>query len=450
VTNKFDTRELIFKGHGIVGRLFTSNPFLVAGAASGLAILFLNLTAGLLGLGHILDQNGKDVGYYAKYNWSLVYPILAPLLISLGIFAFRQMRDAVYELIEDSPRRAPVIVDEAGNVAENYPLFLSDALAAGAGWIECLAGVAAVAITLVDTADLWPGFINSGTFSPSRVPEWDTAFRIHGSQMFGKTGANFVFDLVAYTFQTALIFLGLFFLMKYWMFLKTMTQIIDRDRPPFRFKPLVCDLERRLGLKPLGWVFNLFLAVVVLFQAFAFYHRIELIDGYQNNPPNTYFKNIWGEVRRHKDEGTVPQVRALLKLPVSTYAWSHLANPSSWLPLVFSVPPIIVVCLLPLGRLFWYLRREVKLQTELTNAELARAKTDKDKKRADEMEKEYKCLRETTIWPNGNVAGASFLILMVALAIGTACPPLLVWGLASGFLVKKIWSYFGKSPKSSE
>lgn len=421
----------------------------MAVVTSGLALLCLHVPAWLLGLDHVLDNSNKDVGYFVKYNWSLVCPLLAPVLLSLAVFAFRRMRDSVYQLIEKSELRIPVIEDEKGGVAEDYPLYLSKELAARAGWIEVLAGVAAFVITAVDTADLWQGFVNGGNFPKSRVPEWDTAFRVPGAHMYGHVGANLAFDVVAYAFQTTLIFFGLFFLIKYWSFLRIMVQIIDRNRPPYRFVPWVSDLHRRLGLKPLGWVFNLFLAVVVLYQAFSFYHRIELIDVYQHDPPGTYFKAVWAHAQPPKDAaGLLRQGLALLKLPVSDYAWVHLGNPSSWLPLFFSLPPILIVCLLPLGRLFWYLRQEVRSLTDLTSVALTQAKSDQDKKRADEMEKRLKCLQETTMWPNGSLAGSMYLILMIALLIGTACPPLLLWGLTSGIIVKLIWSVLGKSSRT--
>jgi len=189
-----------------------------------------------------------------------------------------------------------------------------------------------------------------------------------------------MFDIVAYMFQTGLIFLGLFFLMKYWMFLRAMVQIIDRDRPPYEFKPWVGDLYRRLGLKPLGSVFNLFLTVIVLFQLYGLYHRIELIDAAHNTPAGTYLKTIWNVIRSHKDRGNLAQLWALVKLPIQDYACANLANPSSWLPLLLSIPPILVVSLLPLGRLFWYLRREKKLLMDEANIALANANNEHDKK----------------------------------------------------------------------
>ncbi|MDR3675566.1 MAG: hypothetical protein P4N24_08750 [Acidobacteriota bacterium] len=444
---ELDTRTLIFRGHGIAGWLYSSNPWVVAVVASCVAIICLNIPALFLGLDHVLDLDKRDVGYFAKYNWSLVYPLLAPILIGLGIFAFRKMRDSVYQLIEDSNYRIPVIVDKDGNVAEDYPRFIAEKLAAGAGWIEGLAAVTAFAVTAIDTSDLWPGFFNGGQFNASRVPEWDTAFRIYGSHMYGHIWANFAFDIVAYTFQTVLIFLGIFFLIKYGIFLKLMMQIIDRNQPPYQFKPWVCDLDRRLGLRPLGWVFNLFLGVVVLFQIYAFYHRIELIDSYRHAPANTYLTSIWKDIELVKDKGKVEQLKALLKVPMTDHAGIALANPSSWLPLLCSIPPIIVICLLPLGRLFWYLRREIRELKALTNVKLAKAKDEQDKKTADEMEKRLKCLRETTIWPNGSAAGSVFLVLMIALFLGATYPPILLWGLASGVVVKLIWSALGRSSR---
>jgi hypothetical protein len=295
---------------------------------------------------------------------------------------------------------------------------------------------------------LWPGFFNGGDFCKSRVPEWDTAFRIPGTQMNGHIIANGTFDIVAYAFQTSLIFLGLFFLIKYWTFLRTILQIIDRNRPPYRFAPWPGEGQRRLGLKPLGWVFNLFLVIIVLYQVFAFYHRIELIDSYHKDAPGTYINSIRQEI--HKEDGIFAQAMLLLHLPQKYYAWDSFANPSSWLPLLFSVPPILVVCVLPLGRLFWYLRREVKTLTETASVALEVAKTELDTKKAESMKKRLKNLRETTIWPNGSVAGSAFLILMIALLIGTVCPPLLVWGITSGILLKSIWSFIGSAGRGQK
>lgn len=453
MAGKLDTRGLIFRGHGAVGALFTSNPWLVALTATGLVILCLHLPAWLLGLGHVFDKDGRDVGFFVKYHWSLFYPLLAPVLIVLGIFAFRRMRDAVYQLIEKSDRRIPVIVNEDGSIAYGYPEHVSKTLASWAGRIAPVAALAAIVITAIDTKDLWPGFFNGDHFPDSRVQEWDTAFRpCHPNIVHGGKWANFAFDLVAYGFQTSIVFLGLFFLLKYWAFLRSMIRIIDARFPPYRFEPWVCDKRRRLGLKPLGWVFNLFLAVVVLYQVCCLYHRIELIDSHNSKPLFTYVTGLWEAVKPPKKDGgdaaVMEKVWAICKLPTSNCAWSDLTIPSTWVPLIWMLPPILVVCVLPLGRLFWYLRRELDVLTDQTGVKLAQAKSNEDRELVKEMEERLKCLQETTIWPNGSLAGNIFLILSIALLIGSICPPLLLWGLTSGVVLKWLWSRLGKSPKN--
>jgi hypothetical protein len=90
------------------------------------------------------------------------------------------------------------------------------------------------------------------------------------------------------------------------------------------------------------------------------------------------------------------------------------------------LPPILVVCLLPLGRLFWYLREQIEFLVDRANVELAQAKKVQNKERIEEMEEQEKCLQETTIWPNGSVAGSTFLICMIALVVGTVFPPVLL------------------------
>ena len=444
--DQLEIRQLIFSGHGIIGRLFTSNPWVVAAIASSLAILCLNLPAGLLGLGHVIANDGRDVGYFAKYNWSLVYPLLVPALLALGILTFRRMHSAVYELINEND--VPVIMNDKGLPAKDYPLYLSKTLATGAGWIEAVAATVALAITMIDTADLWPPFFNGGAIPISRTKEWDTAaFWYSHGHVFGHVWRNYGFDLIAYAFQTSLIFLGLVFLIKYWTFMRAMVAIIDQGKPPYRFAPLIRDTDRRLGLKPLGWVFNFFLVVIVLYQVYSFYHRIELIDANRGNESQGYLKVIWRAVKPSENTGILQQAKTLLKLPANDYAWAHLANPSSWLPLVFSLPPILVICLLPLGSLFLYLRREMQRMTKEANRALSIARSTHDDKRSNEIIADKKCLEETTIWPNGSRTGSMFLILMVGLLIGTIAPPLLLYGVASGIILKLVYSVLGK-PKT--
>ena len=446
---QLSTEELLFRGNRRMAWIFTQQPWRILLATSLLTLILLHLPAWLLHLSSLVDHKNRQVGFFAKYNWSIVYPVLIPVLLCLGARLFHGMRNAVYELLNPD---FPIIVEVAGSKkpANEYPQYLARRLARTARLTPLVAAVASLLITAIDTSDLWVGFFNGGNFPASRVEEWDSGFKLPGSH--ANKVLNFIFDVDAYAIQTLAVFLGIFFIIKSWQFLQIMADIIDEDRPPYSLQPCINDLHFfRLGLQPLSSVFNCFLGIAILYEGFCFYHRIELIDSVRESEPMTYLKALIADIRSsfgtdHPDISE--KFGRLFEIPTGDFALRELGNPSAWLPLVFIVILVLVISLFPLWHLFRYLIRKKRELIAENRSAYRLAMSEGNYAVSDSIEKTFANLQKASVWPNGSTAGSAFLIAMIALLFGIICPPLIIWGLTAGLALKAIFWVLEKGSKS--
>src|SRR5947209_6661262 len=78
-------------GNTILGRVFTSPPIPLAFGCSVLAIVGLFLPAAWA---HVLvakDQFGNNIGFLQKIGWSLMYPLVLPVLIACASYISTRM-----------------------------------------------------------------------------------------------------------------------------------------------------------------------------------------------------------------------------------------------------------------------------------------------------------------------------------------------------------------------
>jgi len=391
----------------------------------------LIIPARVIGIAHIISPRG-DVGFFAKWNWSLMYVLVLPLLLMVAGSACKAVQEAICQLI--NPKRA-VIYDEHGKVAVGYPEELAGMMEKRSRRVYLTSALLAVLAVAVDTHDLWPGFF-TGHFPDSRVPEWDTGFRILcGSQLL--KWENFCFDIIAYIFELVYAFLGVFFVLTIWSFLRGIASIFDESQPPYRLKPIVCDLEKRLGLGPLSWVFHWLLVVSICFATYATLHRMEQVDTLRHQRAWTYSIALFSDSKSsttpamHGSEHGI-SLTAIIDLAHKDYALHELLNPSSWVAIVFIALAGGVVCLLPLGRIYQYVKRTKK---ELLDSNLLAYDTAKkagDTKTADRLKVQIDCLEEANIWPNGNTVAWTCLILLGGLLAVSIAPPLLPFAISAG------------------
>lgn len=428
-----EAQSLLLSAHPFIGCVFTAAPAVVALIASFSALVFLFVPAYLVGLARISTSTG-NVGFVSlpNWNWSLVYPVFLPAILVFGNYTVGAMRTAVYRLIK--PGMA-VIYDEQGQIAVDYPDSLKTYMSAYARYVVIASAVLAAVIVVLDTKDLWPGFV-TWHYPSSRAPEWDTAF----AQLKNVPGyvpparwKNLLFDLIAYAFETSYAFLGVFYVLTSLTFLLGIARVLDARHPPYHFEPIACDYRRRLGLSPLAWVFNWFLVVVLGFEAFAVAHRVQQIDRLRRCPRTTYLQSLIKDSNA-SDKGQEKgfHVSSLLNLRSKDYAMAELRNPSSWVPLVVVFLPAAVVCFLPLGIIRQIIRTKVENLIDQNTLALSHEEEQGNADKATGIRKTIGCLKESSIWPNGNAAGWTFLILMGGLLVVAVAPPVVPYAISSG------------------
>lgn len=425
--------NLLFRATQAIGYIYTANPILVICISSVSALLALFVPASALGISHVPSAHG-DVGFFAKKNWSLMYPLALPLFLALAGLACRTIYRAVCRFIR--PGQA-VIFDRDDNIATGYPEKLAEIMKARGLRLAISAGVVALIAVAIDTHDLWAGFF-TGQFPPSRKPEWDTAFRLISRPGLFRWEV-FCFDVIAYSFEFLYIFLGIFFIFTCWSFLVAIARIFDQSQPPYRLKPINCDLRKRLGLAPLAWVFHWLLFLGIAFGSFAAVHRFEQVDTLREQASGTYITGLFHN-RQKLDNGNKGEAdhsfswESILNLAHQDYAFPELRNASSWLSIVFIALPGIVVCVLPLGRIYQYVsktrERLLDQNTSAYDAAIARG----DVAAAEKLRAQINCLREANIWPNGDTTAWTCLIVLAGVFVVSIAPPLLPFAVSAGAL----------------
>ncbi len=425
------TRLLLFPDQPLLGRLFTMRPLAIAMWAFGAAIVVLDIPAYLLGIHSIPTPNG-NVGFWHKWNWIGGYTLGAPIWWAIGILVFRQMRTSVFRLIDPPPK---VIADKNEDVALDFPESLRKRFRTHARSAVFVAAIVTLIVVGLDTYDLWPGFFQRQGFPASRVPEWDTAFRIPSlGEHAPKWYTNFAFDIVAYAFEAAIIFLGIFYVIKFLLFCKQIADVVDDRVEGYIFRPLISDYHKRLGLSSLAWSFNLFFVIAVTFSLFTFLHRLQQVDLHRGNPPGTYLSAIITSVGRKASP------TEFLRLTSADCALDTLANPSTWVPVLFILFPLAVVSYFPLYHIWWYISKAVNDLVQAKSADREAANNRGDVATMRLLDLEINALNESSEWPNGNTAGWVFILALVAFFAGSVFPPFLVYLAISGILTKLVIS----------
>lgn len=289
------TRQMLYSDHPVLGPVFASSPLRVFLCASAVACSFLLLPAIALRLHSIPTAQG-NLGLLYSYNWSLMYPVGIPLILAMAVAVSERMRSCVLEL-EANGR----ISSRSDNGSPSYAEALTEYLRSRARILVAVAVAISILVTLIDTYNLWIGYLPGHLPPDSRRPEWDTAFNVanwgsaYHSPAFlvylqspPSKAANLLFDCIAYIFQGTAFFLLLFWVGKFFLFLTAFAQLIGGANPSHKFNPLTDDLDLRMGLKPMGRLFDNFLAITLIIEGYAFYHRLHLIKLANHKPLLAY------------------------------------------------------------------------------------------------------------------------------------------------------------------
>lgn len=279
--------------------------------------------------------------------------------------------------------------------------------------------IVALVIEGWDSWALWNALIHRS----SLAPDWSTAYALQPENGWHapSRGVNAAFDIVAYLFQVAYIFLAFYWVGKCCFFFITFSRLMIGKNARYKFIPKDAHPSLRMGLRRLSPFFNSFLVMTSLFLAFVLYHRFQLMQrGCQMGFPKF-----------------VSQVMSGMKDPAVILNFGHpiygmgCLDIGMKLLLICLVLPIVVIAYFPLGILRHYAteRRDVKLQELGAKLEDALASDPSDEANAKlvkNLDDRIKRLQNSCVWPNGDRAALYFLGTIVVLALGAWLPPLLV------------------------
>jgi len=226
--------------------------------------------------------------------------------------------------------------------------------------------------------------------------------------------ANLIFTLLAYSMQAAGIFLGFFWVAKVWHFLSQLALLLRSNDSGFIVEPTVRDPLRRLGLAPLGRIYNIFIFLILLFEVYIVAHRFQQISLQKAGSVTQFVLDLAAGIKSLKS-WLDPSFHQFDTIDLGTF-----------LLIVCVLLPILVVCWLPVFQLRSYLEnRKIELAVQYgMDAERARARG--EIAAAESYDEEIKLIQESSVWPNGNKTGIFFLTLMIILWIGAITPAALV------------------------
>jgi hypothetical protein len=276
----------------VLGRFFTAAPSRVGFSIFLLSFIVLLLPAWGLNILFITDErgHGASVGCLQSLNWSLIYPIVLPLIFANAAILSQECTRRMERLAD--PQGMNVIRHDDGGPADDFMKAFSEGIRR---WNRALFWSCLTLTCVLLVADTW-GLIHSiasalqhRDMPPSRFirSDWDwTISFAMDSQHFRMAGAgrhpgiilNSLFDLVAYAMEGAAIFLGLYFVGKVWITLRVFAHLIVDPRSGFTFFPWWEDRSHRMGLRGVGYLFNRFLGITIAFQAYILYLRLQLIS----------------------------------------------------------------------------------------------------------------------------------------------------------------------------
>ena len=381
------------------------------------------------------------VGFWQRWNWAGMYVVILPLIFA-GAASLSQESLRIFDSLTTG--EVPVVTKSDKSPALNFADEITIHAARYATWAFWATVVLTIVLTVVDTNELAVGFYRYFRHKPHIFTDldWSVAFDLSRNRFFfygfHQRGVfpNLCFDLLAYAAQATAIFLGLFWIMMYWATLNAFSTLLVNTEIDFHFDPWWEDPEQRMGLFDVGKLFNGFLAIAVLFELYVLGHRFQLIAR-AGRPLVPYAKEIW---LHPKDLSMLWAARAF-----------DTCTPGMWLLLIFVLLPIVVIAWVPLMRFRRYLNTVKKQKRATLRGELKALKLGTPERKA-ALDLWFQ-INKTNIWPNGDFAGWSFLVLMFVLAGAAWFPPFLGYLLAGGglTLLSKILSgLVGKGPSPSE
>jgi len=342
------TQDLLYRRNPALGRIFSSEPIYVVVCLS--AIWSILLFGGahftrVLEIPNVSEPPHVGTGILHRPNWTLMYTAVLPLVFGIATWISRTLVRAGERLTWPENK---IILTKDGKAPVDYAVRLSEYISKGARIYVPIIAVLVCVIFIVDTKDITYGVWRHTHDQNYQFPVWDwsVAYAMHPTSpgwMPPSLALNLAFDVVAYVVEASAIFLGFYWVVTFWFFLKGVCDLMIPVGAPFKFNPMWGDPSARLGLAPMGDAFNYFLFQSLLFEAYIFFHRLQMVQWRGGPDARRHLFNNFLNCFSGFDAGCF----------LSANRWDTLDN-GLWLLLICLTLPIIVISYLPLWQLRAY------------------------------------------------------------------------------------------------
>ena len=396
-----------------------------------------------------LEQN---LGFLYRANWTWPYVLVVPASLLLFRYLSWQIRSSVADLEEMG-----VLVQTERAAGRTFVQRLSDKLD-GSALITVAVCVTATLVFLVfDTLDLIRGYYAfAGAESNGGCPhdffeaDWSVAFAASECWDSVRVAADFdppalwrnaAFNGIAYTVQTLMLIAYLNWFARLTQFFFFLSSSLRGGE--FKIVPMFDDPMKRLGLAPLGGIYNTFLTLVLMFELYVAAHRVQQIALVNGLPIGTYLRDLLA-ISSSPSQWLDASVHQFATVDVGTGV------------LVVAVAaPITLICWFPLLQMRGYIRRrKLELSKEFA-VRRNKAKEEGDQEEVDRLAEQVRQLDESNIWPNGDGVAQRFILGMTVIWLGAIFPIVFVGAALGAFGLLElirfgVWAAdrFGK-PKSS-
>lgn len=376
--------------------------------------LGLTVWSFLLGLGHFRNKAGCPVGFIDRPNCSAMYVFILPLLFYLGSDL---LRIATSEIANLTNKDLGVIAKSSLN---NSSLSFEELLQArireraniGLFFAVFFGGIATI-VTF--------GMFFSG--SSNLVDDWSQSY---WSGSLWHKRFSVALDCAVFAMQGVYVFLGLFWATKIATLMYGLVKPVFHPNQDFQFDPIITDLQKRLGLSPLGNILTRIGIIVLIFETYVAIYSIQDTADHRSgeclmkylqetlNPKNTFGQLLGlGYIKSVVDFGGLGTI-ALIALCVVLW-------------LCYSYIPLFVIR-----------PRLARIQDERWRSDaraLDRAYAEGDEKLSKRLEAQFRSLDSSTFWPNGATVGLTMCLALVCIPILAFYPPALGYAVASGLVL---------------
>ena len=393
-----------------------------------------------------LEQN---LGLLYRANWTWPYVLVVPASLLLLRHLSWQIRSSVADLEEMG-----VLVQTERAAGRTFVQRLTDKLD-GTALITVVVCVAATLVFLVfDTLDLIRGYYAyAGAGASGLCPhdffevDWAVAFAAGECWDSVQVVAQFdppslwrnaAFTVIAYSAQTLMLIAYLIWfarLTQFFFFLSSSLQGAE-----FEIVPMFDDPMRRLGLGPLGGIYNTFLTLILMFELYVAAHRVQQVALVNGLPIGAYLRDLLA-VSSSPSQWLDASVHQFTTVDVGTGV------------LVVAVAaPITLICWFPLLQMRGYIRRRKLEFSKEFAVRRIKAKEEGDLEEVDRLARQVRQLDESNIWPNGDGVAQRFILGMAVIWLGAIFPIVFVGAALGAFGLLElirfgVWAAdrFGKS-----